>query len=104
MAREAMTEELPQAVDWPHWPGRPEAGRRRQRLERLLGGGLAGLRYLLFLPGQAGYRLVEREGSPPPAGARVAVGDLVYVVARVGPSPLPGDRRPCAFAHRDGTP
>ncbi len=92
-------------VDWPHWPGRPTGAAQRQRLERrLLGVGMPGRRHLLFLPGQAGYLLVEREGSPPPAGARLAVGDLAYVVARVGPSPLPGDGRPCAFAHRDGTP
>jgi hypothetical protein len=50
--------------------------------------------HLLFLPG---YELVEREGTPPAPGRRLEHAGSVYVVLRHGPSPLPGDRRRCAF-------
>jgi len=85
-------------VDWPHWPGRPSGPARRERLERRLFGaaGSAG-RHLLFAPATAGYVLLEREGEPPPVGGRVALGDRIYAVAKVGRSPLPDDARPCAY-------
>jgi hypothetical protein len=50
--------------------------------------------HLLFLPG---YELVEREGAPPAPGGRLEHAGFAYVVLRHGPSPLPGDRRRCAF-------
>jgi signal peptidase len=53
--------------------------------------------YLLFLPGPSGYRLVEQEGELPRAGGRIEADGKAYVVAKVGTSPLPGDRRRCAF-------
>ncbi|HXG75279.1 MAG TPA: hypothetical protein VNJ53_01785 [Gaiellaceae bacterium] len=51
---------------------------------------------LLFVPGPA-YRLVEVERPPLAAGAAVAVEGVPYRVLRVGPSPLPGDPRRCAY-------
>lgn len=50
--------------------------------------------HLLFLPG---YELVERKGAPPAPGDRLEHAGSAYVVLRHGPSPLPADRRRCAF-------
>ena len=53
--------------------------------------------YVLVLPGEAGYRIVDRTGAAPPLGSNVAVDGCVFVAARIGASPLPGDARPCVF-------
>jgi len=55
-------------------------------------------RHLVFLRAGAGYELREAEGPPPDAGDELepAPGER-YVVVKVGASPLPRDRRPCAF-------
>jgi hypothetical protein len=60
--------------------------------------------HLVFLHGAAGYELHEREGPPPLLGARVEVGEGTAVVVKVGRSPLPLDRRPCAFVEPDEAP
>jgi hypothetical protein len=54
-------------------------------------------RYLLFVSKPTGYELAEREGEPPSPGTEIEDGDTRFVVAKVGPSPLPGDARPCAY-------
>jgi hypothetical protein len=54
---------------------------------------------LAFVPG-AGYRLRELERAPLHAGETVTLDDDDYVVARMGPSPLPGDPRRCAYLVR----
>ena len=54
-------------------------------------------RHLLFFHGSEGYELVEREGAPPAAGAKVRLENRVQVVARVAGSPTPGARVPCAY-------
>jgi hypothetical protein len=56
-------------------------------------------RHLVFLHTDAGYELREAEGPPPHPGDELepAPGER-YVVVKVGASPLPRDRRPCAFA------
>ena len=54
---------------------------------------------LVFLPGAA-YSLVELEHPPVRAGATLALDTGEYVVARTGPSPLPGDARRCAYLVR----
>ena len=51
---------------------------------------------LLFIPGQA-YRLVEIERAPLRKGDALELDSEQWVVARTGPSPLPGDRRRCAY-------
>ena len=51
---------------------------------------------LVFVPGRS-YRLLEIEHAPTTAGASLELDGAEYVVARVGPSPLPGDRRRCAY-------
>ena len=51
---------------------------------------------LAFVPG-ASYRLVEvdRPGLEP--GDSLEIDEEEYLVGRVGPSPLPGDGRRCAY-------
>jgi len=61
------------------------------------GNGHSGRGYVLFLWSPFGYRLEEREGEPPPVGAELEDDGRELVVTKVGPSPLPGDSRPCAF-------
>jgi uncharacterized coiled-coil protein SlyX len=54
--------------------------------------------HVLFVVGSKGYELLEREGTPPDTGEHVQLEDGgVQLVAKVGRSPLPGDRRPCAY-------
>jgi hypothetical protein len=53
--------------------------------------------YLVFVWSPAGYRLQERSGELPEVGAKVEEGDRTFRVTKVAPSPLPGDRRPCAY-------
>jgi hypothetical protein len=53
--------------------------------------------YVLFVWSPSGWRLQEREGETPAVGATVEDGETRLLVSKVGPSPLPGDRRRCAF-------
>jgi len=54
--------------------------------------------FLAFAPTPEGYRLVELPGPPPAVGETVDVPDFPpQVVARLGASPLPFDRRACAY-------
>ena len=41
--------------------------------------------------------LVERTGEPPRPGTEIEDGERRYLVAKIAPSPLPGDRRLCAY-------
>jgi hypothetical protein len=59
--------------------------------------GSAGRGHLLFLWSPDGYRLREVEGEAPPVGSELADDGHELVVTRIGPSPLPGDYRPCAY-------
>ena len=54
-------------------------------------------RHLLFVWKASGYELRERDGDAPAPGAQVEEDDSRYVVAKLGPSPLPGDDRVCAY-------
>ncbi len=60
----------------------------------------AQLVHLLFAAGAGGYRLVEGSGPAPRAGERLRLDLVEYEVAKVAGSPLPGDRRPCAYLVR----
>ena len=53
--------------------------------------------YLVFVWSPTGYTLQERQGEPPAAGTEVEEGERRFRVTKVGPSPLPGDRRTCAY-------
>jgi hypothetical protein len=53
--------------------------------------------YLLFVWKPTGYELRERDGELPPVGSVIEVEEGQMLVTRVGPSPLPGDGRRCAY-------
>ena len=53
--------------------------------------------HLLFVWTTRGYELRERDGDPPEPGSTVEEDGRSLHVAKVGPSPLPGDPRPCAY-------
>lgn len=53
--------------------------------------------YLVFAPTREGYGLRVAEGDVPAPGARIRVDHIDRVVAKLGPSPLPGDDRRCAY-------
>ena len=53
--------------------------------------------YLVFVWSPAGYRLHERSGELPEVGAEVEDGERRFRVTKIAPSPLPGDRRSCAY-------
>jgi hypothetical protein len=53
--------------------------------------------YLLFVWKTSGYELQEREGEPPAVGEEIEENGSRQVVSKVGPSPLPGDSRRCAY-------
>ena len=57
--------------------------------------------HVLFVPGRDGYALVLRDGAVPGLSEPVALAGANYRVARLGPSPLPGDRRRCAFLEQE---
>ena len=53
--------------------------------------------YLVFVWSTTGYRLEPRSGEPPSVGAEIEDGDRLFRVAKIAPSPLPGDQRRCAY-------
>jgi hypothetical protein len=59
--------------------------------------------HLRLVSAPAGYQLSARPGEPPAVGTRISGTEIPepLVVVKVGPSPLPGDPRPCAFLERD---
>jgi hypothetical protein len=54
---------------------------------------------LAFVPGGR-YALVELDATLLTPGLELEVDDELFVVTRLGPSPLPGDRRRCAYLTR----
>ncbi|MGH3126883.1 MAG: hypothetical protein ACRDPX_03070, partial [Gaiellaceae bacterium] len=54
---------------------------------------------LAFVPG-AEYVLVELDAAPLSAGLELEIADDIFVVTRIGRSPLPGDARRCAYLTR----
>jgi flavin reductase (DIM6/NTAB) family NADH-FMN oxidoreductase RutF len=59
--------------------------------------------HLVFRWSPTGYTLDVRPGEPPQQGNAVDAQDRRYRVAKVAPSPLPGDTRWCAYLLPDGT-
>jgi hypothetical protein len=53
--------------------------------------------YVVFVWSTSGYTLREHEGEPPQVGETIEADGRELVVAKLGASPLPGDRRRCAF-------
>jgi hypothetical protein len=53
--------------------------------------------YLLFVWKPSGYELREWDGEVPAVGSDVEFEGETLRVSKIAPSPLPGDRRPCAY-------
>ena len=53
--------------------------------------------HLLFVWKTSGYELREQEGDVPPVGSDVETEGQTLRVTKVAPSPLPHDRRQCAY-------
>ena len=53
--------------------------------------------HLLFVWKPSGYELREGEGDAPAVGAEVEQDGQTLRVTKVAPSPLPGDKRQCAY-------
>lgn len=60
--------------------------------------------WVAFVHSPGGYRLLAQEGVPAASGATLELDDGAFRVLRLGPSPLPGDRRRCAFLEREEPP
>jgi hypothetical protein len=56
-----------------------------------------GGKYLLFISKPSGYELREVDGELPAVGSEVEADDLKLRVSKIAPSPLPNDKRPCAY-------
>jgi hypothetical protein len=57
--------------------------------------------HLLFVWKTSGYELREQPGDVPDVGAEIDEDGVRLRVTKVAPSPLPGDRRECAYLVRD---
>jgi hypothetical protein len=53
--------------------------------------------HLRFVWKPSGYELVEQPGDPPPVGAEIEQDGELLHVTKVTASPLPGDKRLCAY-------
>jgi hypothetical protein len=53
--------------------------------------------HLLFVWKPSGYELVEQDGEAPAVGSAVELEGQQFLVTKLGPSPLPGDKRACAY-------
>lgn len=56
--------------------------------------------HLLFVWRTSGYELREEGGDPPAVGSEVEQDGERLRVTKVAPSPLPGDKRACAYLVR----
>jgi len=53
--------------------------------------------HVLFISKPSGYELRQGEGDPPPVGTALEIEETRYFVSKLGSSPFPQDRRPCAY-------
>ena len=53
--------------------------------------------HLLFVWSSHGWTLQQREGDAPAVGSTVEANEMLLRISKIGPSPLPGDRRLCAY-------
>jgi hypothetical protein len=56
--------------------------------------------HLLFVSKPSGYELREQDGDAPQLGSSVEQDGETLRVTKLAPSPLPGDRRQCAYLVR----
>jgi hypothetical protein len=59
--------------------------------------GMNGQSYLAFVWTPNGYELHEEHGEPPQTGQTIENNGKTWRVAKVAPSPLPGDDRLCVY-------
>ena len=57
--------------------------------------------HLLFVWKPSGYELREAGGDVPSLGAEVEEDGVPLRVAKIAPSPLPGDKRQCAYLSKE---
>jgi hypothetical protein len=53
--------------------------------------------HLLFVWSPNGWTLQQRDGDVPAVGSTVEADEKTLRISKIGPSPFPGDRRPCAY-------
>jgi hypothetical protein len=53
--------------------------------------------HLLFVWSSSGWTVQQRDGDVPAVGSTVEANETLLRISKIGPSPLPGDRRPCAY-------
>jgi hypothetical protein len=53
--------------------------------------------HLLFVWKPSGYELVEQDGDAPAVGTEVELDGTQLRVIKLAPSPLPSDKRACAY-------
>jgi hypothetical protein len=53
--------------------------------------------HLRFVLRSGGYTVTPCDGAPPEPGQRIEVDGEQFTVAKVGPSPMVGDQRSCAY-------
>jgi hypothetical protein len=53
--------------------------------------------YLIFISKPTGYELRQGQGDLPGVGQEMEEDGARLRVSNIGPSPLPGDRRRCAY-------
>jgi hypothetical protein len=53
--------------------------------------------YLLFISKPSGYELLSRDSVLPGVGDEIEEDGTRQRVSKIAPSPLPGDRRRCAY-------
>jgi hypothetical protein len=53
--------------------------------------------HVIFAWSTGGWELRDGEGPAPGVGKRIEVDGTALVVTKLGPSPLPGDPRRCAY-------
>jgi hypothetical protein len=90
--------EPPEAV-----PAPPEAPPAREPEQPRLRAVETGT-HVLFVGGPQGYRLLDCDGPVPGQGEHVDLDGVGHGVLRLGPSPLPADRRRCAFVEQEHLP
>jgi hypothetical protein len=53
--------------------------------------------HVVFVWSPTGYTLRDAQGELPRVGQELEEEGRTLVVAKIGPSPLPGDTRPCVY-------
>jgi hypothetical protein len=87
----AQVEHLERAVAATNGIEKPPAAADTAAAPRISSG------YVVFVCSPYGYRLLALDGELPGPGSRIVVDNVEAVVAKLGPSPLPGDVRRCAY-------